>query len=414
MRNIIILGMHRSGTSFLSQLLASAGVYFGRPEELLAPQEDNPEGFFERTDVVACNDLMLGAAGSSWSNPFSGNKYNSPDESNSITLKAKAIIEKLHSPWGLKDPRMCLTLPLWEPVLGEAPVYVVVLRNPLAIAQSLYKRNKIPVDYALDLWAFYMARLQESLSGKNYVVVSFEGMREDLSSELTGLADVLIKSGMDKISGRLIDSSDTFNDELVHFRDMKAESVKEAAAISLHENLLTQGFDTPLANNWSFDVANISLAAFVSEAIEYRENAPLLKAQHEEREHLVAAYEKNKSELENLRRIYRELEHEKVSLTAAYKIDRAELQSLRMKYEKLDNHNTELSHAYHRDNHELKEVLSRNDTLESALLAIETSILKHGIYILTRPYIRTLMKSQDLLAYYEAVQQFQFNSNTED
>ena len=69
MRNIVILGMHRSGTSMVARALATAGLYVGEQGELLSDQEDNPNGFWERKDVVSLNDEMLHNCGYSWFNP---------------------------------------------------------------------------------------------------------------------------------------------------------------------------------------------------------------------------------------------------------------------------------------------------------------------------------------------------------
>ena len=69
MRNVVILGMHRSGTSMVAGALASAGIYVGDKAELLAVQEDNPTGFWERSDLVACNEEILSASAGSWYQP---------------------------------------------------------------------------------------------------------------------------------------------------------------------------------------------------------------------------------------------------------------------------------------------------------------------------------------------------------
>ena len=68
-KNIVVLGMHRSGTSMFAEIISRLGFYTGETEELLEPQEDNPKGFWERRDVVQLNDLILEEAGGSWFNP---------------------------------------------------------------------------------------------------------------------------------------------------------------------------------------------------------------------------------------------------------------------------------------------------------------------------------------------------------
>ena len=53
-----IAGMHRSGTSMVARALHEAGLYLGEEPDLMRPGPDNPEGFWERTEVVAVNDAL--------------------------------------------------------------------------------------------------------------------------------------------------------------------------------------------------------------------------------------------------------------------------------------------------------------------------------------------------------------------
>ena len=64
---IVVLGMHRSGTSALCGLLNLAGVYFGREGEFIQTKDENPKGFWERKDVRRLNDEILHSLGSDWS-----------------------------------------------------------------------------------------------------------------------------------------------------------------------------------------------------------------------------------------------------------------------------------------------------------------------------------------------------------
>ena len=59
MKKIIIHGVHRSGTSLTASLLAKAGCWYAEDEYQMPPQPDNLKGFWERTDVVNLNDLIL-------------------------------------------------------------------------------------------------------------------------------------------------------------------------------------------------------------------------------------------------------------------------------------------------------------------------------------------------------------------
>ncbi|HZS16634.1 MAG TPA: hypothetical protein VFA51_01750, partial [Candidatus Udaeobacter sp.] len=66
---ICIAGAHRSGTSMLTRLLHSCGLYLGSKDELMAAQADNPDGFWEHLGFVALNDELLSQLGGAWDLP---------------------------------------------------------------------------------------------------------------------------------------------------------------------------------------------------------------------------------------------------------------------------------------------------------------------------------------------------------
>src|ERR1700721_285115 len=61
---ILVLGMHRSGTSALTGMLHHLGVALG--ERLMPATGDNPRGYWEHTDIVDVHQKILVALGSSW------------------------------------------------------------------------------------------------------------------------------------------------------------------------------------------------------------------------------------------------------------------------------------------------------------------------------------------------------------
>ena len=56
---IVVLGMHRSGTSALTGMLHSLGIHLGPEEDLKSPQKDNPQGFWENNTLVAVSYTHL-------------------------------------------------------------------------------------------------------------------------------------------------------------------------------------------------------------------------------------------------------------------------------------------------------------------------------------------------------------------
>jgi len=60
---LIILGMHRSGTSMQTRLLNLAGAYFGPEGSSTGANDENPKGFWERVEARRLNDAVLFSTG---------------------------------------------------------------------------------------------------------------------------------------------------------------------------------------------------------------------------------------------------------------------------------------------------------------------------------------------------------------
>ena len=157
---IIVLGMHRSGTSLVAGILHQLGVHMG--DNLIGPRPDNPKGFFEDERVVQINDWILQLCAGSWHRPPSEEilQYDEfPYTGPLVEIESYVQNRKdAHTHWGFKDPRLCLTIQLWTPYIRE-PKFIVVWRNPLAIARSLEHRDKMDIGYALWLCNEYWRRL---------------------------------------------------------------------------------------------------------------------------------------------------------------------------------------------------------------------------------------------------------------
>jgi len=173
---LVILGMHRSGTSLVAQACAAAGISPGPEEGLLSAQEDNPEGFFENRQLVECNDELLASVGSSWFRPPSpGSALATADVGESRLSDVLAhIAGGVEGSFFLKDPRLCLTWPAWKKSLANAR-FLFVYRSPLAVARSLARRNAFPLQYGLALWEIYNRRALAVLAGApEGVTVSYD------------------------------------------------------------------------------------------------------------------------------------------------------------------------------------------------------------------------------------------------
>lgn len=159
MRSVIVLGMHRSGTSAVSGMLRFLGLSHG-PARFLMPSHNtqNPRGFWEQLPIVQANDAILAAAGGRWDAPPDREALQDPD---SISEATRAALSNAwaqvaaEGPIVAKDPRLCLTLGHWLPVMGEAPVLIIVWRHPSEVAASLEARDGIEQGQSVQLWIRY-------------------------------------------------------------------------------------------------------------------------------------------------------------------------------------------------------------------------------------------------------------------
>jgi len=244
---IIVLGMHRSGTSLLSRILNLMGCYFGTEDVTLARQPDNPKGFWERTDVIAINDIILTAAGGSWWDVESLNFHSIAgtdlayiqEQIGNIVLKMDA-----HRPWFIKDPRMCLTLSYWLPFL-ECPMFLISNRSPIKSTQSLHARNSIPIAYSLLLWEYYMVSMFQNIGNYRRHHVDYEQILKTPFESCKGLYELLIASGVSGLRMPNRHEVEAFVDPtLCHYQDKKAAQAvllsasQQTLATALHEGLL--------------------------------------------------------------------------------------------------------------------------------------------------------------------------------
>ncbi len=191
---IIVLGMHRSGTSPLTRLLNMMGAYVGIEGTLKKANPENPKGFWERKDVLALNKEVLSVLGADW-HKVATLDLAKMDENMRRSFKSKAVNILLnlepHRPWVIKEPRMCLLFPLWREVL-EVPVCVLIHRSPLQVAQSLRTRNGFPLRFGIALWEQYQRSALASTIGLPRLLVSHRQLMEQPVQTVQTLYDELV------------------------------------------------------------------------------------------------------------------------------------------------------------------------------------------------------------------------------
>lgn len=172
---ILILGMHRSGTSCLAGSLQQQGVYLGQVHEW---NPHNLKGNRENPQIMELNENLLTTNQSSWDHP--------PTAATSIQWtpaqeqQRDRIIEVLSSSgapaWGFKDPRTLVNLDFWLEGLTENYLthYIGTFRHPLLVAQSLNKRNGTPIEAGMALWYSYNERLLACWERAPFPILCFD------------------------------------------------------------------------------------------------------------------------------------------------------------------------------------------------------------------------------------------------
>lgn len=171
---LIVLGMHRSGTSALARVLNLMGAYFGPEGISSGANKENPKGFWERRDVRSINDSVLHAVGCDWNRVSDFDLRSLPaDVIQAFDSQASKLVLDLdaHRPWLIKEPRLCLTFPLWKKFL-EVPVCLHILRHPVEVAASLLTRNQMQISVGLALWEAYVRSALASSKDLPCVAVS--------------------------------------------------------------------------------------------------------------------------------------------------------------------------------------------------------------------------------------------------
>jgi hypothetical protein len=196
-RGIVVLGMHRSGTSALSGILQLLGFDLGA--DLMGPNEFNPTGYWENQQFVRLNERVLSHLGTSWSDvfmlPFRLDRTNLREV---FSGEAKSLLEKAFSgkrPWVLKDPRLSMLIDFWLPYLAERDVsFIHVIRDPVEVADSLARRNGFPRERSLLLWFLQNLNAEFFTRGLNRCFINYEDYVRDWRGSLgTALAQLGLK-----------------------------------------------------------------------------------------------------------------------------------------------------------------------------------------------------------------------------
>jgi Cupin-like domain len=172
---VVVLGMHRSGTSATTRAINLLGIPLCVQEDLWLGSRGNPTGYWESASLAQFNDRLLREAGAAWWCPPASDELTPLLGSEPLRAAASALFARLHTTdqWVWKDPRICITLPFWREVLDAMLTCILVLRNPLEIAESLRVRDGMPLRWGLALWERYSRHALQALDGHDVIVTQY-------------------------------------------------------------------------------------------------------------------------------------------------------------------------------------------------------------------------------------------------
>ena len=180
----IVLGMHRSGTSAVAGAAIRLG--FAPPRTPLAPTQDNPTGYHEPFAVVASNYRFLKSLGCTWYDCLSFDASLIDGAARAAALnRCTAILSQEFADepaFVVKDPRLCLTLPIWIPAfraLASEVSVLLVVRHPDEVAKSVFRRDGLPQSDTAMVWLHHMLAAERTTRGMPRAVVLYDDLLND-------------------------------------------------------------------------------------------------------------------------------------------------------------------------------------------------------------------------------------------
>ena len=195
---VFVLGMHRSGTSAAARVINLLGVPVNRSEDWLAPQPQNPKGYWESSALLTANDQLLALLGCDcWCPPDLPTGWERDTALGEFREEARSALRGVFPTpqWLWKDPRNCITFPFWADLVDRRSVVVFVYRNPLEVACSLAAAtadsDPLCKPLCLALWERYIRATLANMIGLPVLITSYADLMDDTASWCEAAASFL-------------------------------------------------------------------------------------------------------------------------------------------------------------------------------------------------------------------------------
>ena len=265
-KTVVVLGMHRSGTSAITNVLYAAGLYCGRDKDLLPGTQFNEKGYFEHREVMRINEDIL-LANSTFSTAETGANSDSyheiqltdygwiygayppstetllmqPGTSQRLTQYIDSVYELAgNKSIAIKDPRFSLTLPVWAPFLRNYAV-IIMVRDPDEVSQSLFLRDDLPFYISQRLWTFYNHSALRVTAGAPRIILNYKDLVSHPDETVRTLFDFLELNGIDNIRHNFGDAVSAIVPHLSHksaVRKLPVDQLTSSDCRQYFENIL--------------------------------------------------------------------------------------------------------------------------------------------------------------------------------
>ncbi len=177
---VMVLGMHRSGTSLCANFLAALGVDMA---EVAGPSPANPRGHWERSRINDLHDEVFALHGARWTDaghilalPEGWQHAPAVERIGGGLVDYLAPIMRAAACAGFKDPRTARLLPLWDFVLDRLhaePRFIFCVRDPSQVARSIEARDRTARTEAEYRWLIYNAHGLHGIGSRPVCIIAY-------------------------------------------------------------------------------------------------------------------------------------------------------------------------------------------------------------------------------------------------
>jgi hypothetical protein len=200
---VMVLGMHRSGTSLCSHVLSALGVDMAdrlTHPSLDGPAPDNAKGHWERWEIVQVHERILKLFDRDYRSGF--HDFPLPvawwadPRVGELRRELAAFLKGrlTDGVFGFKDPRTVRLLPIWFQILNElklTPKIVYCLRNPAQVARSLHARDGLRLELGEYRWLSYNIDFFHHIRDLEYCTIEYETWFNEPKENIAKLRGIL-------------------------------------------------------------------------------------------------------------------------------------------------------------------------------------------------------------------------------